>query len=647
MKKLSIVLPAKNEEKRISKTLSNYGAFFDSHKDDVKPEIIVVVNNTNDATAKCVADYSQKYPFIRLIETPYASGKGGAVALGFANAEGDYIGYFDADGAVSASEIYKLYEFIDETPWLDGVLGIRDFSTVSFKRRLLAKLYKTLARVFFGLPYKDTQCAAKIFKRKPALEIAKKLTNTGWTFDVNLLLVARYLNQKLIEQNVVWTEKEGSKLSMWEALVRVPFELLSLKVIENAHSIENTFSRFLNHRVHKSGHPHIKRILIFAWRDIKHPEMGGSEVYVHEVAKRLAREHHVTLFTSKPGNLSDRDVIDNVHIVRRGGMLTVYIWAFIYYVLYFRKDMDFVVDVENGLPFFTPLFCGKPKLMVLHHVHKGQWFKQFSLPLALVGYVIESFVMPAMYRNTNVITVSPSTLSELRRIGFIDRKIYLGFNSIPSRVGSKVNKAKEPLLVYVGRVKAYKRLEMAVETLRSLSKAYPTMQLIIGGAGDHAEKINKLVERYQLQRRVQILGFISEKKKWELMQKAWVFLMPSSKEGWGITIVEAASCGTPAVGFNVPGVRDSIKDGITGILARDEIDYVKSVKRLLDDKKLREKMGYYGVFWAKKFSWNSTVKVFETVVNAIYSGDGLLRDKIYPWELDVDLRDGFVVTSIV
>ena len=375
--------------------------------------------------------------------------------------------------------------------------------------------------------------------------------------------------------------------------------------------------------------------------------MGGSEVYIHEVAKRLAKNHHVTLFTSKPGNVSDRDVIDDVNIVRRGGILTVYIWAFIYYALYFRKDMDFVIDVENGLPFFTPLFCSKPKLMVLHHMHKGQWFSQFPFPLALAGYFIESYLMPLIYRNTYVITVSPSTLSELRQVGFSDRKIYLGFNSIPPKLGSKVKKSKEPLLVYVGRVKAYKRLEIAVETLRVLAKSYPMMKLIIGGAGDYAEKIIKLAEKYQLQKRIQVLGFVSERKKWELMQKAWVFLMPSSKEGWGITIVEAASCGTPTVGFNVPGVRDSIKDGITGILARDETDYIKSVKRLVDDKKLREKMGIYGVFWSKKFSWNSTVRVFETVVNAIYFGDGLLRDKIYPWELDVDLRDGFAVTSIV
>ena len=244
MKKLSIVIPAKNEEKRIGKTLSNYGAFFDFRRSEVKTEIIVVVNNTKDSTSKCVADYSKKYPFIRLIETPYASGKGGAVALGFANAQGDYIGYFDADGAVSASEIFRLYEFIDETPWLDGVLGIRNFRFVGFKRRLLAKLYKVLTKVFFGLPYRDTQCAAKIFRRKPALEIAKKLTNTGWTFDVNLLLVARYLNFNLIEQNVVWTEKEGSKLSLWEALVKVPLELLSLKIIDVAHTVENTFNRF-------------------------------------------------------------------------------------------------------------------------------------------------------------------------------------------------------------------------------------------------------------------------------------------------------------------------------------------------------------------------------------------------------------------
>jgi len=637
MYKLSLVIPAKNEEKRINKTLSKYGSFFDARKAELPTELIVVVNDSFDATSRCIDSYTQKYPFIKKIDTPYASGKGGAVSLGFQHATGDYVGFVDADGAITPSEVLKLYEFILETPWLDGVIGKRVKATtkISFKRRVLKALYNIMVKFLFMLPYKDAQCGVKIFKNHVAKAIYKKLSNTGWTFDVNLLLVAKYLNFQILDFPVSWSEKEGSKLSLGEALILVPFELLSLKLTEVFHYAEKGIKRLLNYIPIQLDSADSKNILIFAWRDIKHPEVGGSEVYVHQIAKRLAKKHRVTIFTSQPGNLSGRDIVDDVTIIRRGNFLTVYFWAFIYYILYFDLEMDFIVDVENGLPFFTPFYSRKPKLMILHHVHKNQWFKQFPFPVALIGYFLELVVMPIAYRRVPVVTVSPSSMKELKDIGFSDKRIFLSYNAISPKIGKTFTKSITPLLVYVGRLKKYKRLEIALHTVKELLKEFPEIQLVVAGTGDQETRLRELVKDEKLEKHVEIMGFVSERKKWELLQKAWVFLMPSMKEGWGITIIEAASCATPAVCFDVPGVRDSVRRGATGLLANSKDEYKDFVRQLLVNKNLRTDLGKNGVSWSELFSWNVSAKIIENIIYSYSENKLFLSDRIYPWELDL------------
>jgi glycosyltransferase involved in cell wall biosynthesis len=632
--KLSIIIPAQNEEKRIARTLSSYGSFFENKADQLHTEIIVVINGSSDRTAQIVDEYSHKYPFIKRLETKYSPGKGGAVALGFKEATGDFIGYFDADGAVSALEILKLYNFIEETPWLDGVVGTRVKSSteISLKRRFLSRVYNLYVKLLFNLPYSDTQCAAKIFRSKPAKGMAQKLSNTGWGFDVNLLLVAKYLNYRIIEQPVVWLEKEGSKFSWLVGVVSAPLELIKLKNLEISYQFGKGVGRFIKSD-EGTGKP-VKRVLIFAWRDIKHPEMGGSEIYVHEIAKRLTKGYKVVLFTSKPGNLNHKDTIDGVKIVRRGNFVTVYFWAFVYYVFYFRKICDLIIDVENGLPFFTPLYSGKPKIMLLHHLHKGQWFKQYPFPVAIVGYLLESFVVPLLYRPIRIVTISPSTLSELVKAGLPQKSIFIAYNSIPSKVGGNFKKSDFPLLLYIGRIKAYKRIEIALETLKSVRSIYPGTKLVVAGLGDHLEALKLYAEKLKVASYVDFVGFVSEKQKWELYQRAWVFLMPSIKEGWGITVIEAASCGLPTLGFNVPGVKDSVVDGQTGLLASDIHDYYSEAARLIDDSKLRKTMSAKCKGWASNFSWDKSATVFDKVIKQGLGRD-LLSNKVYPWDLEL------------
>lgn len=636
MPKLSLVIPAKNEEKRIARTLSNYGSFFDSRSRIISVEIIVVVSDSDDKTSKIVDQYSKEFTFIKKIETNYSSGKGGAVSLGFKNAVGEFVGFVDADGAVSGQEILKMFEFIDETPWLDGVIGVRNLkqANISLKRRILMKSFNLYARLFFNLPYKDTQCGAKIFRKKAADLVASKLSNTGWAFDVNILLVAKYLSLRIMEYPVTWIEKEGSKFSVFTGLIKIPLEFLKLKALEVNYSLETSLDKVFPSSIDDfSEH---KRILIFAWRDIKNQQWGGSEVYVHEIAKRLSKKHTVTLFTSKPKGLSSKDVIDGVRVIRKGGIFSVYLWAMLYYLIYLRKRTDFIIDVQNGIPFFTPFYSNKPKIMVLHHVHKGQWFIQFNPIVAAVGYLIESTLMPLAYKNIPVITVSPSSMKDLKKLGFVDRDIFIAYNSIHNIIyGVNYEKSRLPMAAYVGRVKAYKRLEIALDVFKHILKKIPEAKFVIGGDGDNLNKLKLKAKKLGIDESVEFLGFVSDRKKWEIMQKAWVFLMPSVKEGWGITIIEAAMSGTPCVGFDVPGVRDSIVNGKTGYLAESPRDYYKKTLDLLEDKDLRNNLSRNCEKWASIFSWDKSTEAFDKVIDSYNNRYKLLENKLYPWDLDL------------
>ncbi|MBU1017340.1 glycosyltransferase [Patescibacteria group bacterium] len=623
---LSLIIPA-NNAKKLNKTLAKYGSFFSSLK-NFPIEIIVVLNSKDKKTLSVVKRYSKTPPFIKSIETPYITGKGGAVSLGFLQASGKIIGYTDSDGAVCASDILKLYKFLVETPQLDGVIGSRIKEKISLKRKMLINTFWLINKIVFGLSYKDTQCGIKLFRNSRAKEVARRLSNTGYAFDVNILLVCKYLNYKVFEVKVKWNEKLSANLHFVKRAFDITKELLTLKLSEISYVARNKSTKFYRTKAPEQG----ANVLIFSWRDVKHPQMGGSEVYIHQIAKRLAKKHKVILFTSKPGNLFSEDEIDGVKVIRKGGFLTVYVYAFFYYIFSLRKFVDIVIDVENGIPFFTPLYCRKPKILVVHHIHKKQWFKQFAFPLASIGYLLERFLMPTLYKRVNIVTVSPSTLNELRELGFDDKNIFLSFNAVSARVPVGVKKYKFPALLYVGRLKAYKRLEVAVRALKKLSKKYRGVKLYIAGAGDYEIQLLNFIKSFGSADNISMLGFVSERKKLELLKRSWVFLMPSMKEGWGITVTEAALCGTPSVGFNVPGIRDSIKNNETGFLAEDEKEFIMYADRLLSDKLLRDKMGEKSIVWAKNFSWETSKTVFEEVIrNTLIFDKGLLSERLYPW----------------
>lgn len=632
----SLIIPAKNEAKRIGATLECYGEFFS--RQPFETEIIVVVNDSTDNTAEIVRQYQKRFPFLTLLEIKQASGKGGAVAQGFKHATGSYVGFVDADNPTPPAEIKELYQQLRFSK-LDGVIGSRYLSSsnktrkISLRRRLVSRVFNLTVRYLFHLNYRDTQCGVKIFTAVAAKDLTQRLLATHWTFDVNLLLLAKYLNYRLAEVPVSWREKSGSQLSLRKAFLPVITELTTLWLYDRRYQLEKLLRRF---RGHKSLDKTTRNILIFSWRDIHHPQAGGSELYLHEVAKRLAFSNRVIIFTSQPPNLADREMVDGVKIIRKGNQFSVYFWAILYYFVFYRHDIDFILEVINGMPFFSPLISRKPKAAIIHHVFGKQWFKEAIWPVATLGYLVERFIMPKLYSRVPIITISPSSKSSLINLGFRGKQIYLAPPALPNtHLASKPlqdRKSPHPTLLYLGRLKRYKRVDWLLWAAKKLIKKYPELQVIIAGTGDQQAYLQQLTKKLGLEEQVTFTGYVSEKEKQRLMRTAWVHVLPSMREGFGITIVEAGQEGTPSVGFKIGGVQDAIRHQETGLLAQDYPDFVKQINKLLTDKDLRDQLGVNAAQWARQFSWESTANTLQQVVQAELRKN-LFSKKVYPWNV--------------
>lgn len=355
------------------------------------------------------------------------------------------------------------------------------------------------------------------------------------------------------------------------------------------------------------------KILIFNWRDPKHSWAGGGEIYIFEQAKRwIKMGHKVTVFCGEDQEkkLTNFEIIDGIKIYRKGGRYSLFFWAIWYYLKVFKEKSDIIIDVANGIPFFTPLFCRLPKICFVYHVHGKQFFYEMPFPLNYIGYLIERFIFPLIYANIPVVAISQTTKKELEGIGFNANKISIVYSGINGQNLKKTLKTKfaNPTLLYLGRIKKYKRVDLLVKILPKIIEKVPNARLIIAGWGTEASIIANLVMKSPLRRKISLMGPVNENEKKLLLSKAWVFVNPSIGEGWSIAVIEANLYGTPAISFKVPGLIESIKDGKTGLLAKDEKDLIEKICLFLAKKDLREELTKNAKIWAANFNWNRSAK---------------------------------------
>lgn len=353
-------------------------------------------------------------------------------------------------------------------------------------------------------------------------------------------------------------------------------------------------------------------ILIFNWRDITHPWAGGAERHLHELAKSWVKQgRKVTLISGGYRGAAHREIIDGIRIIRVGNTYTVYLLAPIYYLLRLRwRRFDLVIDTAHGLPFFTPLFTRRRKILIIHHDHSRLWRTEWPKLIGKIGSMVESRFVPRLYRNTRVITLSDSTRSELKKMGYRDvRAVPPGIDNRFFN-GIKIAKSDYPTILYLGRLRRYKRVETLISALPEIKATVTGAKLIIAGTGQDKARLEHLIREKNLTGDIDFVGYVSEAEKKRLLSSSWVLAFPSLIEGWGLVAMEAAISGTPTVGFRVPGVEDAIADKTSGFLVTSRSQFIKAINKILTDSSLREKMGHSARIWAKDYTWENSASKF-------------------------------------
>ena len=362
------------------------------------------------------------------------------------------------------------------------------------------------------------------------------------------------------------------------------------------------------------------RLVFFNWRDTSNPEGGGSEVYVERVAAAFAAAgHDVTLFCAAHADAPDEEMRDGVRIVRGGSKLGVYLEAARRYRRGDLGDPDVVVDVQNGVPFFSGLVRrGTPTLVLVHHVHREQWPVVYGPLRSRVGWAIESRVSPRVYRGSAYVTVSEATRAELVSLGVRADDITVVRNGTERPASTSHPRSAQPRALVLGRLVPHKRVEIAIDSVVELLPEVPDLTLAIVGDGWWSGELSRHVADRGAGAVVDFAGFVDDDAKQRALAAAWVMLLPSLKEGWGLVVMEAAAHGVPCVAFrDAGGVQESIVDGVTGILVDTPDEMTSALRRLLAEPELRERLGTAARERAATFTWETTAKAFGGVVGQV------------------------------
>jgi len=363
-------------------------------------------------------------------------------------------------------------------------------------------------------------------------------------------------------------------------------------------------------------------ILILNWRDTKNPKSGGAEVVTLEHARAWIKNgHKVTWFTSKFEKSKEEEKLDAIDIVRRGNFLTVYLYAPVFY-LFSKQKFDVVIDEIHGLPFFTPIFVRKPKIAFIHEVAREIWDYMYPFPVNKIGKLIEPLYFK-LYRNIKFWSVSESTTDDLVGYGIKRKNCYVIHSPASNNVLSSFpKKEKNPTFVFVSRVVKMKGIEEVIRAFFYILRQNRDAKLWIVGDGEkkYVEELKDTMRSYSIGPKVRFYGKVSKNEKLTLMRRAHLLLHASIKEGWGLVVIEAASQATPAVVYDVAGLRDSVKNGKTGIVLKENSgkEMARETLNLLENKKKYNSFQKNGLAWAKSLTWDKATEQSLDLLKKVY-----------------------------
>jgi len=365
-------------------------------------------------------------------------------------------------------------------------------------------------------------------------------------------------------------------------------------------------------------------IVWFSWKDLTHPAAGGAEIVTDNLLSRLASEgHDVTLLTSKAGG-AEKEKRNGYNIIRGGGRLGVYFSAASYYKKYLKNSTDIAIDECNTIPFMTSFYAGEntQMFMFFHMLCRKIWF--YELPpfigwIGWIGWILEPLYLRLLSRE-RAIVVSESTKRDIVKCGFSDKNISIiseGIEIEPIRTLGSVKKFDEPTVLGLGTMRSMKRTLDQVKAFEIAKASFPELKLIIAGDNTtpYGEKVTEYVWRSEFSSDIQLLGRVSKKEKMRLMQKSHLLLVTSIKEGWGLVVTEANSQGTPAVAYDVDGLRDSVQHEKTGIVADESVqDLADGIVRMIEDKSTYDLYRKNGYNWSKSITNDQSFHDFKKVI---------------------------------
>jgi glycosyltransferase involved in cell wall biosynthesis len=361
-----------------------------------------------------------------------------------------------------------------------------------------------------------------------------------------------------------------------------------------------------------------RRILVMNERDPRHPQAGGAEVHCLEVLRRLvASGDRVTLLSCGFAGGPPRERIEGIDVLRLGNRVSYYALVHAAYRRLRREGpFDVVIEDLNKFPFFSRFWIREPLVVFAHHLFGRSAFRQAPAPIA-AAFVVAEWLVPRLYRGVPVIAVSPSTRDELvaRGLRAADvRVIPNGLDHGRYRPGD-TPRSPVPTVLALGRIEPYKRTELLVDAIALL----PGVRLVVAGTGTGLARVRERVTARNVADRVELRGFVDEAEKVRLLQTCHVVATASEKEGWGLTVLEAAACGTPAVAMDVPGIRDAVRHGETGLLvpAGDVGALRAALNRVLHDHLLRSRLGAGALAWSARFSWDAVAAEISAVLETV------------------------------
>lgn len=364
------------------------------------------------------------------------------------------------------------------------------------------------------------------------------------------------------------------------------------------------------------------RILAVNWLDRTNPQAGGAEVHLHEILGRLTARHEVHLLCSGYAGGADTEQVDGIRVHRvstRYGFALTGGGAFMRLARQLRPDV--VIEDVNKVPLNLPRRWPGPFVLIVPHLFGTTVFQEAPLPVAALVWASE-LSMPRVYDRAGIHVISRSTGNDLVARGFraeAIRVILPGVDADKYAPDPRVERASDPSFLYVGRLKRYKQVDVAIRALAHVRDVYPRARLLVAGSGDDRPRLVRVAAEAGLADAVEFLGYVAEEQKLALYRRAWAVVFPSLKEGWGITNVEAAACGTPAIAADNSALRESVRDGETGFLVPtgEVAAWSAAMNRLANDAALRERLGRGARAFGQTFSWTRTAQETESHLEAV------------------------------